>query len=74
MVKKKVQRKKKEKCMPSGCSKGQCSGMAYGLGFIGALVYYISAATGFWNGAWGIVKAMLWPAFLVYELMKYLGM
>lgn len=46
----------------------------YGLGFIGAAVYYISTASGFWMGVWGVVKAIFWPAFLVFQLMKYLGM
>jgi hypothetical protein len=46
----------------------------YGLGFIGALVYYIQVATGFWMGVLGVLKACLWPAFVVYELMKYLKM
>ena len=46
----------------------------YGLGFIGAVVYFISYATGFWAGVLGFLKAIVWPAFLVYELLKYLGM
>ena len=33
-----------------------------------------STATGFWNGVLGFLKAIVWPAFLVYELLKYLGM
>ncbi|MEK6844063.1 MAG: hypothetical protein AABX83_01410 [Nanoarchaeota archaeon] len=45
----------------------------YGLGFIGAVIYYISTATGFWNGFLGFFKAIVWPAFLVYELLKFLG-
>jgi len=45
----------------------------YGLGWIGALVYYISHATSFWVGVLGFLKALVWPAFLVYELLKYLG-
>lgn len=49
------------------------SGGIYGLGWIGALVYYISHATSFWGGALGFLKALVWPAFLVYELLKYLG-
>jgi hypothetical protein len=55
----------------------QCSGPAsavYGLGFIGAAVYYISAATSFWMGVVGFLKAIVWPAFLVYEALKNLGM
>lgn len=46
---------------------------AYFLGFLGAAVYYISTATGFWNGVLGFLKAIVWPAFLVYEVLKYLG-
>mgnify|MGYP000855186806 CR=1 FL=1 len=46
----------------------------YGLGFIGALVYYIATATTFWMGLLGVLKAIVWPAFLVFELLKYLGM
>ncbi|MDR4987502.1 MAG: hypothetical protein RG741_01530 [Bacteroidales bacterium] len=45
----------------------------YGLGFIGALIYYISTAGSFWMGALGILKAIVWPAFLVYEALKALA-
>ncbi len=44
----------------------------YGLGLIGALVYYIQAADGFWSGVWGVLKALVWPAFLIYDLLKFL--
>lgn len=50
-----------------------CGGGFYGLGFIGALVYYISTATSFWNGVFGVVKALLWPGFLIYDLLKFIG-
>ena len=49
------------------------SGAIYGLGFIGAAIYYISGATSFWIGVLGFLKAMVWPAFLVYEALKALG-
>jgi hypothetical protein len=49
------------------------SGGIYGLGWIGALVYYISHADGFWEGVLGFIKALVWPVFLVYELLKHLG-
>lgn len=42
----------------------------YGLGFIGAAIFYISTATGFWMGVLGVLKAMVWPAFLVFEAFK----
>ena len=46
----------------------------YGMGFIGAVIYYIATAGGFWAGLVGIVKAIFWPAFLVYEALNHLGM
>ena len=51
----------------------QAGGAVYGLGLIGAVVYYISTATGFWMGFLGVLKAMVWPAFFVYEAFKYFG-
>ncbi len=56
-------------------SQSKHSGSAiYGLGFIGAAVYFISTSSGFWAGVVGVLKAIVWPAFLVYELMSHLGM
>ncbi|RPH30303.1 MAG: hypothetical protein EHM93_15990 [Bacteroidales bacterium] len=54
----------------------QCVGPAgavYGLGLIGAAVYFISHAIGFWMGVLGLLKAIVWPAILVYEAFKHLG-
>jgi hypothetical protein len=48
-------------------------GAGYFLGFIGAAIYFISQATSFWMGVLGILKALVWPAFLVFELLKFLG-
>ena len=53
--------------------KGGSSGAVYFLGFVGAAVYYISNTIGFKAGVVGFLKALVWPAFLVYELLKYLG-
>ncbi len=44
----------------------------YGMGFIGALVYYIQSAATFWIGVLGFFKALFWPAFLVYYLLEFL--
>lgn len=49
------------------------SGAVYGLGFLGAVIYYISTATGFWMGLLGFLKALVWPAFLVFEALKFFG-
>ena len=63
-----VDKLQKVKCVSK--PSGSCCG--YFLGFIGAVVYYISTATGFWNGVLGFLKAIVWPAFLVYEVLKFL--
>ena len=49
------------------------SDAVYGLGFIGAAVYFISHAATFWMGLLGVLKAILWPAFLVFEAFKHLA-
>jgi hypothetical protein len=48
-------------------------GAVYGLGLIGALVYYWQHAHGFWAHLWAIGEAILWPAFVVYDLLKHLA-
>lgn len=61
------------KSMTKKISCGESSGMVYILGFIGAVTYYISTAASFWVGVLGFLKALVWPGFLVYELLKFLG-
>jgi hypothetical protein len=53
-----------------GCGGG---GGIYFLGFIGATVYFIQAADGFWSGVLGVLKALVWPAFLIYDVLKFLS-
>ncbi len=53
------------------------SGVAGGiwcLGFIGAAVYFIQQATSFGMGVLGLLKAFVWPAFLIYNLLDFLKM
>lgn len=72
-----MRRKKKNnvnmnvKCGGGNC--GGCMGCFYFLGFLGAAIYNVSVATGFWVGVWGVIKALVWPAILVFELFKYIG-
>ena len=49
-----------------------CGG-SYFLGMVGSAVYFISTSTGFWNGVLGVLKALVWPAFVVFYLLKFLG-
>ena len=51
---------------------GSAGDAVYGLGVIGAAVWYISTAATFWLGVVGFLKALVWPAFLVYEAFKAL--
>jgi hypothetical protein len=51
---------------------GGSSDSVYGLGFIGALVYYIGQAKDFREGMIGFFKALVWPAIVVYEIFKLL--
>ena len=52
---------------------GAAGGGFYFLGFIGAVIYYIQAADNFWGGFVGFLKALVWPAFLVYSALKTVG-
>jgi hypothetical protein len=49
------------------------SSAVYGLGFIGAAIYFIGHACSFWMGVLGFLKAIVWPVFLVYEAFKFLA-
>lgn len=53
--------------------KDPTAGAVYGLGLIGAAIYFIMKATSFWTGVLGFLKAIVWPAFLVYEAFNKLG-
>jgi hypothetical protein len=48
------------------------SSVIYGMAFIGALIYFIQHAHTFWEGALGCLKALVWPAVLVYKLLEFL--
>lgn len=51
---------------------GGAWGMIYCMGFLGAAVYLIQHALTFWAGVLGFIKALFWPAMLIYELFEYL--
>ena len=54
--------------------RGGASEAVYGLGLIGAWVYYIGHAATFGLGVLGFFKGIFWPALLVYQLLGYLHM
>ncbi|MFH1523638.1 MAG: hypothetical protein ABIF04_01625 [Chloroflexota bacterium] len=59
---------------PKTVYKGSASQAVYGLGMIGAWVYFIGHATTFWLGVLGFLKGIVWPALLVFEALKVLNM
>ncbi len=74
----KIEQESRDGCFKGWNIKGPMCGhgggsAVYGLGFIGALVYYLTTATSLWAGFIGILKAIVWPAFLVYGALKFLG-
>jgi hypothetical protein len=48
------------------------TGTIWFLGFVGAAVYFIQQATSFGTGVVGLLKALVWPAFLIYNLLDFL--
>ncbi len=53
---------------------GAGGGAVYGLGLIGAAIYFIQQAPTFWLGVLGFLKAIVWPALVVYRVLDYLKM
>jgi hypothetical protein len=53
--------------MAKDAQRNASAGAVYGMGFLGAAIYFISTATSFWIGVLGFLKAIVWPVFLVYH-------
>ncbi len=62
----------KEKCKKRGVRISHGTNAIYGIGVIGALAYFIKTATSFWVGVWGVIKAVFWPAVVVYKVLELL--
>jgi len=58
---------------PSGERPPQGGGAVYGLGMIGALVYFAGSAESPREYALALGKALVWPAILVFLALKRLG-
>lgn len=46
------------------------AGALYFVGFIGSMVYWMQAVTDFGSVITGILKSMVWPAYIVYKLLE----
>ncbi len=72
MVKKKNLKKLKGDRKDWKGKRNVCTGSGggiYFLGFIGAIIHYMQTATGFWSVILGILKAIVWPVFLVLKIL-----
>jgi hypothetical protein len=48
------------------------SGAVYGLGVLGAWVYFWQQAGAFWDHAYALLQGIFWPAYMVYEVFDRL--
>jgi len=46
------------------------TGATYGLGFVGALIYFWQQSDTFWLVLLGLGKAIVWPAYFVYKFFE----
>jgi hypothetical protein len=53
-------------------NKGSFGG-AYFLTFIGAAVYFVQRVDGFWNIVAALLKACVWPAFVIHRVLELLN-
>lgn len=46
---------------------------AYFLGMVGGAWFWVSQANGFGEVIVALLKALVWPAFFVYDVLKYIA-
>lgn len=49
-------------------------GGTYLVAVVGAAVYFIQQADGFWQVVLALLKALVWPAFVIYGLLDLLNL
>lgn len=49
------------------------SDAVYGIGIVGAWMYFVGRETTWKGRALGVLKGFVWPAILVYEVFKFLN-
>lgn len=45
-------------------------GAVYGLGLVGAFIFFMQEANNFWEVIVGALQALVWPAYVVYKLLE----
>lgn len=54
----------------SGSGRSGGGGLIYCVGFVGSMVYWMQAAVDFGAVITGILKSLVWPAYVVYKLLE----
>lgn len=62
-----------EQQKPTVIRAGGGADAVYGIGMIGAWIYYFKHATTTEQRVQAFFKGFVWPAFLVYDLLVFLG-
>lgn len=53
---------------------GMMGGCFYFFAFIGVMAYNLQQVSGFWPDVLAVLKAIVWPAFLLYKVFSMLHM
>jgi hypothetical protein len=72
-IKKKVKKNLKKTKGKVNIRVDKNSSAFYFLGMVGSAIYFISTADGFWDGVLGVLKSLVWPAFLIFEALTALS-
>ncbi len=48
------------------------AGGIYLMTYVGAAVYFVQNTSGFWNVILALLKAIVWPAFLIHQVLNLL--
>jgi hypothetical protein len=48
------------------------AGFVLCVAYIGAAVYFVQQSFGFWGFIWALLKAAVWPAFVLYHVLEAL--
>jgi hypothetical protein len=57
----------------NGAGAAAGGGAIYGLGILGAWVYFFQQADAFWPYVLAVIQGLFWPAWMVYEAFQALG-
>ena len=53
-------------------NRGSPFGGAYLVTYVGAAVYFVQQSEGFWGFVWALIKALVWPGFLIHRVFELL--